>query len=79
MELEGRLIENQKQFKKLAFEDGLTSLRNRRGFFRIAENLVKKTEKFSLLYLDLNKFKEINDTLGHFYEDEVLIEFSRRL
>ncbi len=57
------------KLKSLSLTDELTGLYNRRGFFNMAEqqlNLAKrKKEKAFLLYLDLDRLKEINDTFGH--------------
>jgi diguanylate cyclase (GGDEF)-like protein/PAS domain S-box-containing protein len=71
------------ELENLAFYDSLTGLRNRRGFYdlmeRSIENANKKGEQLALLYMDLDKFKEVNDTLGHEIGDELLKQFSNRL
>ena len=60
----------------LSLTDELTGLYNRRGFFNLSEQqlkLAKRTkEKVYMLYLDIDRFKEINDTFGHKEGDEVL-------
>lgn len=73
----------QKQLKQLALYDNLTGCANRnflseRIEFAIARSEREKTE-FSLLYLDLNKFKAINDTHGHKAGDYVLTTIANRI
>jgi diguanylate cyclase (GGDEF)-like protein len=67
----------------LAYNDGLTGLANRLQFrTRLAESLARHDRYevgFTLLYLDLDKFKEVNDTLGHGAGDLLLQEIARRL
>jgi len=62
--------------KQLAELDPLTNIYNRRTFFKIAEKLLKtaayKREPFSLMLIDIDHFKEINDTFGHVTGDDVL-------
>lgn len=67
----------------LATHDGLTSLPNRTLFFdRLHRTLVaaqRVKESFGLLIVDLDRFKEINDTLGHDIGDLILQEVGSRL
>lgn len=73
----------QEQLSILASQDTLTSLLNRRGFEAYMQSLTKdiryRTYNSLLYYLDLDDFKNINDTLGHSKGDIVLIDISRRL
>src|SRR4029453_14905945 len=67
----------------LARTDDLTGLANRRGFYeegeeRIAEAL-GAARSIALLLIDLDRFKELNDTLGHAAGDDLLRNFARRL
>ena len=66
-----------RQLQELSVTDELTGLANRRGFLILAEQqrkLVRRGHSMVLLYMDLNDFKSINDTLGHNVGDEALIE-----
>ena len=59
--------------------DALTGLANRKTYeMKIAE-MIAAQYPFALIFIDLNKFKVINDTHGHHIGDEVLIEVSKRL
>lgn len=78
-----RLQASQAEIQHLATHDQLTGLPNRRTFERsLDEGLQRiRTEggALGLFYLDLDRFKEVNDTLGHPAGDELLREFARRL
>lgn len=64
----------------LAFHDGLTGLPNRALLKeRIEQALLGRGHGCALLYVDLDRFKEVNDTYGHAAGDELIKEFSRRL
>jgi diguanylate cyclase (GGDEF)-like protein len=69
--------------RREALTDDLTGLPNRRALFRELEVLTAAGEssarRFALLQLDLDGFKELNDTLGHHAGDDLLIAVSRRL
>lgn len=71
------------ELKNMAFYDSLTGLRNRRSFHDLLEQSIetanKKGQQLGLLYLDLDKFKEVNDSLGHEIGDELLKQFAHRL
>jgi diguanylate cyclase (GGDEF)-like protein len=78
-----RLRGQVEQIEQLALYDALTGLANRRLFRDRAEQALlsarREGEGFSLMMLDLDRFKEINDTLGHQTGDAVLEELAGRL
>lgn len=77
-------IENARNYKRiseLVITDDLTGLFNSRHFGQLIENEVKRAgrygETFSLVFLDLDHFKGINDTHGHLVGSRMLSEFGR--
>lgn len=68
-----------KKIKSLVYYDELTQLPNRKLLFKQCNDLIKDNRKFALIFVDLNKFKYINDVFGHSSGDQVLVEFSNRL
>ncbi|MFT5588556.1 MAG: diguanylate cyclase (GGDEF)-like protein/PAS domain S-box-containing protein [Bradyrhizobium sp.] len=76
-----KLVEN--QLRVLARHDSLTGLPNRNQFDeKLAEAMARSRRSghaMALMFLDIDHFKAINDTLGHHSGDEVLCEFARRL
>ncbi|EPZ53107.1 GGDEF domain-containing protein, partial [Alicyclobacillus acidoterrestris] len=73
----------EKRLEHLAFHDSLTGLPNRRMFrdrFRQAlEEADRHGRKMAVMYMDIDKFKSINDTLGHEVGDELLRQFAHRV
>ncbi len=69
------------QVQRIAMFDPVTQLPNRLHFKREADRILKLQagEPAALLFIDLDRFKEVNDTLGHAHGDEVLIRVAERL
>ncbi len=68
----------EERLKTTALTDDLTGLLNRRGFFALSEQQCKladrKKRRLTLLYLDLNSMKKINDDFGHETGDQALMD-----
>ena len=74
----------QEQLRSVGFLDSLTGLCNRAVFVesigrRLDECRRRGTGSFAVLYLDLDRFKIVNDSLGHMVGDQLLVAASRRL
>ena len=74
----------EKQLLHDALHDALTGLPNRALFMDRLEQQLKKTQNqenylFAVLFLDLDRFKVVNDSVGHLVGDKLLIEIARRL
>ncbi|MDP2965204.1 MAG: diguanylate cyclase [Pelolinea sp.] len=76
-------IENARLFKEmeqLAITDSLTGIYNRRFFFAFAENEIERTKRYnknlSIIMIDIDHFKDVNDRFGHQIGDQVLKEIA---
>ena len=72
-----------KKLKELATRDSLTGILNRGSFFETAQHLLilsqRQKSPASFLLVDLDNFKRVNDTYGHFVGDKVLIHFTQTI
>jgi diguanylate cyclase (GGDEF)-like protein len=75
--------EQQQQLAFMAYKDPLTGLSNRTCLFNQIQEAIKSVSSedssFALLFLDLNRFKNLNDTFGHTVGDTILRTISQRL
>ena len=78
-----RIVEQEVTSTLLATKDGLTGLKNRRGFLALAQQSLqlctRQATPVSLLYIDLNDFKRINQLHGNQAGDEILISLADRI
>ncbi|MDE8601752.1 GGDEF domain-containing protein [Marinomonas sp. RSW2] len=72
-----------KKLEELATRDSLTGILNRGSFFEMAQHLLilsqRQKSPASFLLIDLDNFKRVNDTYGHFVGDKVLIHFTQTI
>ncbi|KFC62651.1 bifunctional diguanylate cyclase/phosphodiesterase [Massilia sp. LC238] len=73
----------EEQIRRLAYCDSLTGIPNRQAFLETLERELQRSKignkKFAVLFMDLDAFKRINDTLGHNAGDQLLKMVSERL
>jgi diguanylate cyclase (GGDEF)-like protein/PAS domain S-box-containing protein len=76
-------LATQQRIEQLAYTDALTGLPNRMMLTERVTFALRMSERsgkgFAMLFLDLDRFKQINDSLGHLFGDMVLIEVANRL
>jgi diguanylate cyclase (GGDEF)-like protein/PAS domain S-box-containing protein len=80
---EKTLLEEKQKLHRLAHNDALTGLPNRLFFNERLEQAISMAKRYkrelAILFMDLDRFKEINDSLGHATGDKVLCEIATRL
>ena len=78
-----KVIKNRSEIEHLAYHDSLTDLPNRTAFEKHIDRCLGRDKnlkkKFAILFIDLDRFKVINDTLGHDIGDEMLIILASRI
>lgn len=73
-----KMAQDEERLRKLSVTDPLTGLNNRRSIMDHVNSRIADNEPFSVIFIDLDNFKYINDTMGHACGDIVLCEASRR-
>jgi diguanylate cyclase (GGDEF)-like protein len=78
------LRESREKFRQAAYHDALTQLPNRNLFIDTLKFLLEKSRQkpdfnFAVLFLDLNRFKTMNDSLGHSMGDRLILHVGKRL
>ena len=75
--------QDQKRIRRLAYTDELTELASRAHFYQTLEELIKTSQRYkrrlALLFIDLDDFKNVNDSLGHDAGDQLLKKIAARL
>ncbi|MDV5167563.1 GGDEF domain-containing protein [Photobacterium rosenbergii] len=69
----------EKNLSRLALEDHLTGLNNRRALFRRFDEMAINVQRGMLAYIDLDNFKQVNDNFNHQCGDELLIQIANYL
>lgn len=71
--------QQEEQIRHLAYHDTLTGLPNRLDFMQSLAILLGKHQPLAVLFIDIDRFKTLNDSLGHSFGDEVIRTVSRQL
>jgi diguanylate cyclase (GGDEF)-like protein/PAS domain S-box-containing protein len=75
--------QEEEEIRSMAFYDALTKLPNRRLFLERFQAALASSARYgdhgAILFIDLDNFKQLNDTLGHDYGDLLLVEVARRI
>jgi diguanylate cyclase (GGDEF)-like protein len=81
--LEAKVEERTRQLKELAEHDPLTGLPNRRELFSLLNAAIERARQkdclVGVLFLDIDNFKYLNDSMGHAFGDRVLVSLGQRL
>ena len=74
---------NEEQIRQLAYYDALTGVPNRRLLEDRLEHAIRHAHRkemlLAVMFMDLDRFKEVNDTLGHAVGDDLLLKFTTRV
>jgi diguanylate cyclase (GGDEF)-like protein len=78
-----RLKQSEEKMRRLAYIDSLTGLPNRQSLDESLEEAIwfaaKQQQSLSIMYIDLDNFKRINDTLGHDFGDKLLKKIGQKI
>jgi len=78
--LEEKIEQRTKEIHTLTAIDSLTKINNRRSFFKLSEKVFDEVEtNLYAVIIDIDNFKEVNDTFGHKFGDEILILLARTI
>jgi diguanylate cyclase (GGDEF)-like protein len=81
--LEAKVAERTEQLQELAENDPLTGLPNRREFFALLNAAIERAgddgSRIGVLFLDVDNFKYLNDSMGHAFGDRILVSLAQRL
>ena len=69
----------EEKINRLAYYDALTGLPNRSSFIEKIDSLIEVNKPFSILYIEIDRFRNINSSLGHTIGDQLLQHFSNRI
>ena len=77
-------VQMQAMLRHAARTDGLTQLPNRAAMFEQVQQVVDQAQRqpdfgYAVLYMDFDRFKQVNDTMGHAAGDELLRQVAQRL
>lgn len=76
---EEQLADAMKRLERLAMQDGLTGLPNRRHFLEALAKRLEAHDSIAVLFIDLDNFKPVNDLYGHDFGDTILVAIANRL
>ncbi|MFQ6573921.1 diguanylate cyclase domain-containing protein [Pseudomonas sp. UM16] len=75
-----RHVEYQSQLLDIAYRDALTGLGNRKAFYEhLQQRINEAPAALALLFIDLDRFKQVNDSFGHDVGDALLVQMAQRL
>ena len=79
--MQSDIAEREKEIEYIAFHDKITDLPNRNAFIDCVQKAIdgNTDQPFSICFIDFDRFKDINDTLGHSNGNQALVAFSQRI